>query len=997
MKKYLLLYLLFITSWTQASRIIFDRITTEDGLASSRVTSILQDRKGYMWIGTAEGLCRYDGYSFKTFSPVAGDPESIQGSYIDQLFEDTSGAIWIFFSSGGISRYDPVADSFRNFTKEWLRQQLRVYGNLSCFSSALPGHLFIGTENGLLEYDESAKTLTRFGQSGSAVVSSPVNCLYLAPDSTFWVGTLSGFSEYDWRQDTFRDYTIHTDDRQDVNAGNLNGVNVIYMDKFHYMWLGTGRKGVFRTVDPENRELFQSVGQPDLRVYQFLETRADDLWIGHNKGVTLIDRMNRVSLRGKRFFDSPEDLAPTGECHVRSLEEDANGTVWFQDSRFNQGLFYFPESSRTMEVWRNLPEDPYSISSNQISCFYLDRSRHIWIGHLNYGVSRGDLNAPLFQYTSGYAEKERLSSNHILAVFEDSDLNLWVGTTKGLDRINGRTSRIDKRYVFSPTKSATALSGKIIGSIREDSERNLWISYQDAPPDRLSLETFQITTFTFGYRMSYENTVKFLAKLCTDPAGLVWFTTCDGGLMKYDFGTRKPYFYTQPPLIVGNETSAFPDLYSLCLDMDHWVWVGTDGEGLRSLDADTETFTDYKHIPGEPNSLSSDHIHCLYADSLGFLWIGTSAGLDRYDKRTGTFEHFTLQDGLSGNIVQGVLEGEPGIFFISTNKGLSRLDTRERKIVNYSTANGLLSNEFIAGACCERRSGELVFGSNAGIVSFHPSCLEAELRKTPESLAITSCSVEGVRGSESLRVGFVAFDYSHPRSVRYRYRLEGYDRDWREVEAGQGTVLYDKLPSGKYTFWVETSSNGDVWSVPVSREIRIWPPWWRTWWFILLVALAGGGLIYRLNKSRGHWLRSKPVVVAEDLEVRREPALVFVGDQVAQEVAIGTIVDLDQEFIAKATKEVLDNMRNPQFDVEMFSSRMAMSRASLFRKLKSATGCSASSFIRNIRVKEAAGLLGQRCYTIGEVASKVGFSDPNYFTRCFKEVYGVTPSEFMSS
>lgn len=997
MKRYLLLYLLLISSWVQASRVIFDRITTEDGLASSRVTSVLRDRSGYMWVGTAEGLSRYDGCSFKTYLPVTDDPGSIQGSYIGRLFEDTSGAIWIFFSSGGVSRYDPAEDTFRNFTKEWLRQQLRVYGNLSCFSAELPGHIFIGTDNGLLEYDEEAKTLTRFEQGGSAVASSPVNCMYMAPDSVFWIGTLSGFSAYDRQQGTFRDYTIQTNDRQDVNTGILNGVNAIYVDRYHYMWLGTGKKGAFRAADMGSWDLFQPVGQPDVRIYQFLETRSGDLWIGHNKGATLIDRTNRVSLRNRNFFDSPEDLAPTGECHVRSLTEDANGTVWFYDSRFNQGLFYYPETTRTMEALRNIPEDPYSISSNQISCFYLDRSGHIWIGHPNYGVSRGDLNPPLFRFLSGYTEKENLSSNHILAVFEDSESNLWVGTTKGLDRINARTSRIDRRYAFSPARSPITLSGKIIGSIQEGPGGHLWISYLDAPPDRLSLETLQVTPFSFGYRESYAYTVKFMAKLWADSTGLVWFTTRDGGLIKYDPDRKRPYFYTQPPLITGSTATSFPDLYSLCLDTDRWVWIGTDGEGLRSLDAGTETFTNYKHIPGEPNSLSSDHIHCLYADASGSLWIGTSAGLDRYDKRTGHFEHFTPQHGLSGNIVQGILEGEPGVLFISTNKGLSRLDVRSGKFINYSTANGLLSNEFIAGACCKRKSGELVFGTTAGIVSFYPSRLEAELRKTPESLSITNFSVEGTRGDESLRVGFVAFDYSHPRSVRYRYRLEGYDNDWKTAEAGQGVVLYSQLPSGRYTFRVATSSNGDTWSKEVSREIRILPPWWRTGWFFLLVVVAGGCLFTVLYKNRGRWLRSTSAVPVKEEENRGELAQVTKFGQAVQGVVPETAADPDQEFIAKATKVVWENMRNPQFDVELFASLMAMSRASLFRKLKSATGCPASTFIRNIRIKEAAGLLGQRTYTIGEVATQVGFSDPNYFTRCFKEVYGVTPSEFMSA
>ena len=487
MRIYLLLLFVLMITRAQATNVIFDRITMDSGLSSSSVTSILKDRTGYVWVGTTEGLNRYDGYTFKVFLPVPDCPESIQSSSIDKLFEDSDGGIWIFFSSGGISRYDRGSDTFLNFTKEWLRQQLRVYGSPTCFSASVPGHIFIGTENGMLEYDAKEKKLVRLSPAGSVVSSSPVNCLYSAPDHSFWVGTLAGFSLYDKETNHFQDYTIRTNDREDINAGNLNGVNAIYIDRFDYMWLGTGREGAFRSVDMGEREIFQSVGREDTRVYQFLETGDGDFWIGHNKGASLISRMNRLALRCEHFFDRPEDLEPTGECQVRSIFESKDGTVWFDDSRFNQGLFYYSPKERKMGQLRNVPEDAHSISSNQITCLFLDDSDHLWAGHSTYGVSHADLTPSLFRYTLGYTEKENLSSLHILAVYEDSDLNLWVATSRGLDRINHKTSRVDMRFTFSPRKSPSSLSGKIIGSIREDSERNLWISYQDANPDRLNL------------------------------------------------------------------------------------------------------------------------------------------------------------------------------------------------------------------------------------------------------------------------------------------------------------------------------------------------------------------------------------------------------------------------------------------------------------------------------------------------------------------------------
>lgn len=708
-----------------------------------------------------------------------------------------------------------------NFTKEWLRQQLRVYGSPTCFSASVPGHIFIGTENGMLEYDAKEKKLVRLSSAGSVVSSSPVNCLYSAPDHSFWVGTLAGFSLYDKETNHFQDYTIRTSDREDINAGNLNGVNAIYIDRFDYMWLGTGREGAFRSVDMGEREIFQSVGREDTRVYQFLETGDGDFWIGHNKGASLISRMNRLALRCEHFFDRPEDLEPTGECQVRSIFESKDGTVWFDDSRFNQGLFYYSPKERKMGQLRNVPEDAHSISSNQITCLFLDDSDHLWAGHSTYGVSHADLAPSLFRYTLGYTEKENLSSLHILAVYEDSDLNLWVATSRGLDRINHKTSRVDMRFTFSPRKSPSSLSGKIIGSIREDSERNLWISYQDANPDRLNLDDFRIRPFIPDYQVSYDYPINSLSELC-----------------------------------------------NLCVSEESWFWGGADEGRLRVWDTKTRALITYRYIPGEMNPLASNHIHCLFVDSSGYLWIGTNAGLDQYDKRTGRFDHFTVQDGLSGNIVRGIREGEPGILFVSTNKGLSRLDIQNRHIVNYTTANGLLSNEFMGGACCKRKSGELVFGSNEGIVSFDPVQLTDGLRKIPESLRITNLTIGDSREKQGLQVGFIAFDYSHPRSIRYRYRLDGYDTDWREVDASDRTAIYNRLPPGNYVFRVETSGNGSYWSAPITEPVRIFPPWWRTWWFILLVFVVVCVLLCIAYKSRVRWYQLRQAELERKIQER---------------------------------------------------------------------------------------------------------------------------------
>lgn len=862
MKLLLSIILLLFPYGLGATNRIFNRITTENGLSSAQVTDILQDKKGYIWIGTTEGLNRYDGYSFRLFQQDPDNIRSIQSNYIQKLFEDKSGRIWIFLSSGGISYYDPSSDKMVNYSKEWLQQQVRVYGKPLCFSSSISGRILIGTENGLLVFNERTAQLGRLKNTSSNVAFAPVNCLYTAEDNSVWAGTLSGFSLYDQKNDDFIDYPIRNIDDSPAISDNLNGINCIYKDQSGYLWIGTGKKGVFRSLNTNGKLIFQSVGHKNIRVFQFLETRNGDFWIGHNQGATLIRKEKRELLIAEHFFNNPEDMAPTGECQVKSIQEDKQGIVWFSDSRFNQGQFYYSPATKMFGQYRHIPENPYSIGSNQITCLYLDRTGNLWLGHSNDGISLCDLNTSRFNYQFGYTtDNTSLSSNHIVSVYEDSEQNLWVGTTKGLDRINHITSLIDKRFTFSPVSTKNSLSGKMIGSIQEDTERNLWVSYLDANPDQIGLEYFSSHSLSFPYRVENETVLKNTAKVLVDKHGFVWLTTSNSGLIKYDTKIKKTYYYTQPSPYPVDATFSYALLYSLCADNDQHIWIATDGKGLRCMDTIDETFTNFTHKADQPASLASDHIRTLFCDSEGTVWVGTNNGLDKYNKTTQDFEHYTMQNGLAGNVIQGIQEAEPGILFISTNHGITRFNTKNRQMISYSTANGLLSNEFIAGACCKRKSGEIVFGSNKGLVSFQPEFFKEKEKRVYPPLIISDVYFDNEKQNGSsltlqsedpyeLKIEFLAFDYTHFQSNRYRYKLQTYDSDWKETDSEHRYASYSQLPAGKYLFQVKVSQDGENWSEPVSLSVRILPPWWGTWWFITICVFLGIALLFLFYKNR---------------------------------------------------------------------------------------------------------------------------------------------------
>jgi len=1010
-KSVYLLCLLFFSFMLQANDFIFSRITPEDGLSSAEVTCFLQDKQGFFWIGTSDGLNRYDGYDFKIFRHIPGHPENIQGNVIDKLFEDGAGNIWIFFSSGELSYYIPSKGRFVNFSSEWMQQQYRVYGKPICFSSALPGKTLIGTENGLLVFDHSSGKFKRIENSRSAVSNSRISCFYEADDNTFWVGTLSGFSKYDPKTNDFRDYAIKTPGKESFPADNLNGVDCIYKDRWGYLWIGTGKRGAYRSIKNDGSMMFQSVGNPDTRIHKFLETRDGDFWIGHRLGASRVRTKNSGQLSVAHFFDQPEDRAPTGECHIKYILEDKNGLVWFGNDRFNQGQFFYDPQKGVMKQLSHQPENPYSISSNQITCLYIDRFDNLWMGHSNYGLSRCSLNKSPFNYIFGYeGDKTNLSSNHVLAVCEDSNRNLWAGTMRGLDRIDGKSLLVDKKFQFNAQPSQTGLNGKVISSIAEDVSRSIWVGYLDAAPDHINQQSFRVIPFSLAANAVQGQPKRRLARLCTDNKGEVWFTTSNAGLIRYSPVTNKTAYFSQFTVPrTSNNNSSYSEQYTICADKQNHIWIGTDGNGLRCFDIETETFTDYLHSPSDTTSLSSNQIRHLFCDSGGTMWIGTNAGLDRYNRREGAFQHFTTREGLAGNIIRGILEAEEEVFFVSTHKGLSRLDTKRRIITNYSTDNGLLTNEFIQGACLKRKSGALVFGTNKGLLIFDPSEVVEKGRSATPALLITDVFAQRKRvtakkiiipysTSKDLRIDFIAFNYEHPQATHFRYRLINQDTEWKETDANHRYAFYNQLHPGKYRFEVKASEDGDTWSKPVTLSIEILPPWWLTWWFISLASILFFLLLYFFYKSKVHFYKLREQELEQKVSERTHSLMQTRRDLEEKEKELAKLKAMNEqerEFVCKMTQIVEDNLQNPQFDVDMFCSLAAMSRANLFRKLKATTGHSASAFTREIRIRQALQLLKQHKYTVNEVAFLVGFSDPNYFSRCFKEMYGVSPSNYI--
>lgn len=593
MRNFYLICFLFLVFSSKSENRIFNRLSTESGLSSVRITSILQDKKGYIWFGTPEGLNRFDGFDFTTFYSDPENKNSIQKNTIEQLHIDLRGNIWIFFFSGDFSFYDPETEIFVNFGRKELIQQHRIYGKTTCFAAINENIIWIGTENGLLSYDYRSGTLERINN-----YSVLINNISVAKDNSIWISTLSGFTQYNSIKNIFIDHTVQTKD-----SCITTGATVL-KDRNGYVWVGTSKYGAFKSTEANpSQPIFQAIGKKETYVYQFMETWNGNIWIGHNQGASLIQSPNEEEPCIEHFFDQPTDLAPSGECLIKSIHEDRYGTVWFIDNRVNQGqFFYSPQTRKTGQI-QHIPENPYSIASNQINCLYIDRFNNLWIGHDNYGISFCNLNKPLFNYRFGYLKQTTdLSSNHILSVYEDSNQDLWVATIKGLDKIDYHSGKIENRYTFSPFSSSSSLSGKIISSIAEDVDSKLWITYLDANPDQIDLKTLSISSFDIRRKN------ELALKCIVDKKENIWLVTKTLGLIEYNLKNQKTNYYSSSVSYAEQNEVIYGKLYSICADRENHIWIGNEGEGLKQFDMSEKSFINFRHTENDPVSLVSDSL-----------------------------------------------------------------------------------------------------------------------------------------------------------------------------------------------------------------------------------------------------------------------------------------------------------------------------------------------------------------------------------------------------
>lgn len=786
----------------QAPTLKFKHISTEQGLSNSTIESIYQDKRGFIWFGTRDGLNRFDGYQMVVYRYDHRDSSSISDNFIRYIYEDRHQNLWVG-TINGLNRFDVAKNNFVRY-KHNPGSSTSLSNNLvNCIYEDGKGRLWISTFGGglnLFKPDQNVFIHYQHDPERTRSLSDDhVNFLYEDTQGNFWVATENGLNLFNPEAGSFKNY--NNLDPFAREKGN-NVIRVIKEDRQGNLLLATADNGLIIYNDKE--KIFR----------QFRHQEKD-----------------------------PSSLASN---LVRSLLVDKKGDTWV--GSVNGGLDYFHAPSGTFYHYQNEPDNAFSLSQRTASALFEDNQGNLWVGTHRGGVNLYMPNIEKFTLYRQEPFPNSLSYNDVKAFCEDSKGNIWIGTDGGGLNLFNREKNTFQHYKYDPYNPKTIGSNEVL-HIMEDSEGNLWAGTWGGGLNLFNRSTGTFTRYLHDPMDTSTISSNYVQKVFEDHTGNLWIATYYGGLNRMDRKTRRFRRVlddtTRSTRLSGN------NMVSITEDREGNIWVGTDDGGLNCIHAASGKILHYFNKEERDPDL-----RILFVDSKGRVWVGQT-GLYLFDKQKNTFSLFTDKAGLSTEFIKGIAEDDIGNFWISTSNGITQFNPENLSFKKYNTADGLQGLEFEANAYLEAKDGQLFFGGVNGFNSFFPDNIKTNTFIPP--VYITDFQIfnkhilagekdspleKDISLTDRLRLsykqstfsfGFAALNYTALENNQYAYKLESWDDDWNYV-GNERKASYTNLSPGRYTFRVKASNNDGVWNeMGSSIIIVITPPFWETWWFRILV------------------------------------------------------------------------------------------------------------------------------------------------------------------
>lgn len=804
----------------------FGRLSVEQGLSNSSVNCLLQDKTGFIWFGTDDGLNRFDGYDVKVYRNDPNDNFSISENIIWALAEDHSGNLWIGTKSGGLNKYDPLTNKFKN----WKLDSANVEEiNITCIYEDSKSNIWIGTyRNGLYRFNPSQNRFEHWQNSfgnPKFLSNNFITSIIEDYNSNIWIATYAG------------------------------------LDKF-----------ISEQIDRPFKKVFPDFKNPiwNLTKSSFIE---NTIWVGSLNGLFDFDpakeKLSQINLpekEGLRFSNSVSSVVEEYYLDEKILWIGTFG-----------GLVQMNLTTGFEKRFLQTKNGDEEVVSNQIQDIIADRSGVVWIATENglnfYSPKRSKFN--LAASTMPFSKiLQQLSGKNVRAVTKTTDESLWFGTDAGLFifRDNSRNSF---------TIQNSELQSLNIWSLFRGSSNNLWIGTYGEALKELDLKTNRLKSWKVDNPDFNVSAFDYVKTVLEDDEGMIWIGFWGGGLAKLNPKNSSVVHWRNEknnPLSLSHN-----DIWVLHKDFLGRIWIGTNGGGLNLFNSEKQnSFYCWRSSEKNRPILSSNNIYTICegvgkskTDKQTILWIGTANGLNKFviNNDSGSsdgsdldveIKHYTMENGLPDNAVENILEDENGNLWIGTNAGISFFNIIEEQFTNFTVADGLSGSSFNSSAAFKSSKGIMFFGCTNGLNYFNPQRIKLAtysptvvitefkiFNQSDQNNNITSVN-SGIFNSKEVVLSnyqndfsfqFASLDYNAPELNQYAYFMEGFDKDW--IYSGKRRfVTYTNLNPGEYVFQVKATNSDGVWSEQIAKVfIVINPPFWATWWaYSVYVLMFMGGL-----------------------------------------------------------------------------------------------------------------------------------------------------------
>jgi signal transduction histidine kinase/ligand-binding sensor domain-containing protein len=950
MKKIILIVFVFcFTSLSaQFKRPFFNTISVENGLPEGNVLSSLQDKLGYLWFGTQNGLVRYDGYATKLYTFPDDDGKPISNPSIINLFEDKRGVLWACLVDNGYFINDRQSDIFKRPKTDkakWINVSVGsslkvvydkkndiVWNLISDISK--DGFVFE-----LLDLSKGTVDLYSPKSKGRYLIPSGKNVADIIIDSSgnAWMATDNILSRFDESTKSFKPYF-----KLPVNMNNIlfNYITQDPVDK-DVLWISTYL--LDNSLDVNKAKIIQFNSKTKgYKTYDHIPSDPNsvagtctDVYIDPLKRMFFytdhgISMYNRENDKFKNYRLTVPGLPTNEPLPIASIAANKEGNFWV-GGRFN-GVFYLNTATAVSTFYTHTDEAGSLPDFGSINKIFYDRAGILWVSMPWSGIAQLDpkrsffnpikINAPVKEEK----KNSKTTPNFIQGMYNDD--TFFVSADKSIFTWNYSTNS------FKNISLGEAKKNQGISNVVTDKEGLIWIT-----TDGTGLFCYNpITKTTKNYQNDPKDSASigsnYLSQIVADDKGNLWIGTNNIGLNSLNKKTGK---FTQYPFIKNNNNikanNVLDDNRVLVLfwGKDDILWIGTNNGSLNRFYTKTGKFTSYLDRKEGFNCVIS-----LFEDSHNRLWAGSYiSGLFLVNKKSGVLKHYTEKEGLSSNDVRGITEDKKGNIWLATSHGLSKLNPVTNKITNYTTINGLpvVSTDGIY----KGSNGLFYVYFKNGLIPFDPDNIVEN--KVPPQVVIESIKyhpesktannkdtiifLEGRQqlvlkyNENKISFQYVALHFSNASLNQYTYQLEGYDEEW--IAAGtQRSVTYTNLSPGNYTFKVKAANSDGVWNeTGTSFSFTISPPWWQTWWAYLIYFLIFVVSIPAYVAYRARILKRENTILEEKVSIRTNQLTKSIEDLKTTQTQL--IQSEKMASLGELTAGIAHEIQNPLNFVTNFS------------------------------------------------------------------------------